>query len=165
MWMLKVSGICLGYNLPNNQDWIDSILSSSCCRIDYIPDRYQRPWAFRSQCTEYKPEELTEREDLDSFNANTKSIQNFVLTRADVLVTTLTNCANKTLIDNFRAEFIDGVQRVADLDTLNTVPNYGSHSMLLLGDDQQLQYTVSTSLEDGDEFALQSGTVAICESE
>ena len=118
MWMLKVSGICPEFDSPNNKNWRK------------FSDHYRQ----------YAAGDLTDREDTTCFRANIKNLHSFVLERADVVVTTLTNCGDQTLIDSFRPNitFIDEAARATDLDILNAVANYQSQITILVGDDKQL---------------------------
>ena len=117
-WIPRVSGICPEFDLPNNKNWTK----------------------FCNQYRQYTAGHLTDCEDITSFGANIKSLHSFVLQRADVVVTTLTNCGDQTLIDNFRPNitFIDEAARATDLDVLNAVANYQSQITILVGDDRQL---------------------------
>ena len=132
-WMLRVAGIIPGLTLENPQDWRK-------VRLLY---------------RQYSNGSLNSEEELAEFKLLIQQLHSYVLRRADIVITTLANTADPTLMRNFNPAvvFIDEAGKAAELDVLNIIANYSPRATLLAGDEKQLLPTVFSSVARGNNLA------------
>lgn len=111
------------------------------------PDRFRY---FVQSFRQWRNGEQFESEDLVAFRQQTKDLRQYVLSRADVVLATLSLAGTQGLSSVLKPDvvIIDEAAKPTEPETWNALANYQPRVKILVGDDQQLKPEVHSNRQD-----------------